>query len=138
MSSPFEVEARIFRRFFVFAGLLLVFPAFSISQTPTEPDTNNQETQQQPQLTGRERAAETSANDYRIGSNDVVEINVFQAPELNRKLRVSSGGEISVPLLGEVQSGGLTAQQLATVSVWQAQVELLTQIHQLFSVFVTI
>lgn len=115
MSSPFEVEARAFWHFFVLAGLLLILPATSSPQTPTERDANKQETPQQPELSGRERAGGVPANDYRIGPNDVVEINVFEAPELNRKLRVSSGGQISVPLLGAVQSGGLTAQNLEAV-----------------------
>lgn len=37
---------------------------------------------------------------------------VFEAPELNRTVRVSPGGEISLPLLGTVRAGGLTPQEL--------------------------
>jgi len=54
-------------------------------------------------------------SDYRIGSNDLLEINVFEAPELNRALRVSASGEITMPLLGEVQSVGLSARELEKV-----------------------
>jgi polysaccharide biosynthesis/export protein len=53
--------------------------------------------------------------DYHIGANDLLEINVFEAPEFNRALRVSAGGEITMPLLGEVQSVGLTARELERV-----------------------
>jgi polysaccharide biosynthesis/export protein len=56
-----------------------------------------------------------AASDYRIGPNDLIEINIFEAPELNRSLRVSAGGEITIPLLGTVQSAGLTARELEKV-----------------------
>src|SRR6266481_2667438 len=49
---------------------------------------------------------------YRIGADDVLDINVFAAPELNRQVRVSSGGEISLPLLGQVRTAGLTPVEL--------------------------
>lgn len=52
------------------------------------------------------------ADEYRIGANDLVEINIFEAPELNRSLRVSAGGEISMPLLGAIPAASLTARQL--------------------------
>jgi len=53
--------------------------------------------------------------EYRIGSHDLLEINVFEAPDLNRSLRVSASGEISMPLLGAIQSTGLTARELEGV-----------------------
>lgn len=49
---------------------------------------------------------------YRIGPDDVLDINVFAAPELNRQVRVSSGGEISLPLLGQIRAAGLTPVEL--------------------------
>ena len=49
---------------------------------------------------------------YRIGPDDVLDINVFAAPELNRIVRVSSGGDISLPLLASVPAAGLTPAEL--------------------------
>jgi polysaccharide biosynthesis/export protein len=49
---------------------------------------------------------------YRIGPDDVLDINVFRAPELNREVRVSSGGDISLPLLGQIRAAGLTPVEL--------------------------
>lgn len=59
-------------------------------------------------------AAETAAgeDDYHIGTSDVLEISVFEAPDLNRTVRVSAAGEITLPPLGVVKVGGLTARQL--------------------------
>jgi polysaccharide export outer membrane protein len=45
----------------------------------------------------------------------MLEITVFEAPELNHTLRVSANGEISLQLLGEVRVGGLTPRQLELV-----------------------
>src|SRR5690348_10196147 len=50
--------------------------------------------------------------DYQIGAQDVLEVNVFEAPELNRSLRVSASGKISMPLIGSVQAAGLTVAEL--------------------------
>lgn len=55
--------------------------------------------------------AEVSA-DYRIGAQDLLEVNVFGAPELDRSLRVSGSGKISMPLVGSVQAAGLTVTEL--------------------------
>jgi len=53
--------------------------------------------------------------DYRIGFDDVLDVNVFEAPELNREVRVSSSGEISLPLLDSVHVAGLTPRELELV-----------------------
>ena len=54
----------------------------------------------------------SSSEDYRIGAQDLLELQVFGAPDLNRTVRVNSRGLISLPLIGMVQAGGLTSEQL--------------------------
>ena len=54
-------------------------------------------------------------NEYRIGPEDLVDVTVFEAPELNRSVRVSASGEISLPLLGAVKAAGLTPRELEFV-----------------------
>ena len=56
-----------------------------------------------------------SAQEYLIGPDDLLSINVFEAQELNRDVRVSAGGEISLPLLGAVRAAGLTPRELEIV-----------------------
>lgn len=51
-------------------------------------------------------------DDYHIGANDLLEISVFQIPELSRTVRVNARGLISLPLIGIVKAAGLTGQQL--------------------------
>ena len=50
--------------------------------------------------------------DYKIGSKDLLEVKVFELPELNQTVRVSEDGSISLALLGKVDVAGLTAQEL--------------------------
>jgi polysaccharide export outer membrane protein len=60
-------------------------------------------------------APATTAQEYRIGPEDVLNINIFEAQELNREVRVSANGEISLPLLGSVRAAGLTPRELEFV-----------------------
>ena len=57
----------------------------------------------------------TPTQEYHIGPEDLVEITVFEAPELGRSFRVSASGEISMPLLGTVKAAGLTPRELEIV-----------------------
>ena len=57
-------------------------------------------------------AVSVSAQDYCVGADDVLEINVYREPELDTKTRISTEGYISLPLLGKVQVGGLTVMEL--------------------------
>jgi polysaccharide export outer membrane protein len=52
--------------------------------------------------------------DYKIGPEDLLEISVFEVEKLNSTVRVSSQGNISLPLLGVLRVRGLTANQLET------------------------
>jgi len=60
-------------------------------------------------------APAVGAGEYRIGPEDVLNINIFEAQELNREVRVSAGGDISLPLLGSVRAAGLTPRELEFV-----------------------
>ena len=51
-------------------------------------------------------------HDYKIGPEDLLEISVFEVEKLNKTVRVSSQGNISLPLLGVLRVKGLTANQL--------------------------
>jgi polysaccharide export outer membrane protein len=60
-------------------------------------------------------SANSSTDDYRIGAEDLIEISVFEAPELDRTVRVSANGQISLPLVGSSQAAGLTSGELEIV-----------------------
>jgi polysaccharide export outer membrane protein len=51
-------------------------------------------------------------DDYVIGDEDVLAINVWHETEISRVVPVRSDGQISVPLVGEIRASGLTTTQL--------------------------
>ncbi len=53
-------------------------------------------------------ATAASTDQYRIGAGDTVRITVYQSPDLSLEARVNEAGDISYPLLGRVNLGGLT------------------------------
>ena len=52
----------------------------------------------------------TDVSDYLIGSGDLIEVTVFESEDLSSKVRVSSRGFVTLPLLGEVAVKGLSAR----------------------------
>jgi polysaccharide export outer membrane protein len=55
---------------------------------------------------------EASADEYRIGAKDLLEIKVIGEDKLSTTVRVSEEGKITFPYLGEIQVDGLTAAEL--------------------------
>jgi polysaccharide export outer membrane protein len=55
---------------------------------------------------------EAFVKEYRIGPKDLLEITVFELPELNQTVRVSEDGSVSLPLLGRVEIEGLSKEEL--------------------------
>jgi polysaccharide export outer membrane protein len=53
-------------------------------------------------------------DEYVMGSQDLLEIQVFQSEALSKTVRVNSRGIISLPLIGAIQAGGRTSQELET------------------------
>jgi polysaccharide biosynthesis/export protein len=58
-------------------------------------------------------ASSTPGNSgYRIGPQDVLEISVFQVPDLSKTVQVAEAGTINFPLVGEVVVAGKTAAEI--------------------------
>ena len=60
--------------------------------------------------------------EFRLGSGDVVSVNVWKNPDLSVTVPVRPDGFISVPLVGDVLAGGQTPGEIAAVTE-----QLLTQ-----------
>src|SRR5215472_11928438 len=54
-----------------------------------------------------------SPSDYKIGPKDLLDVKVFEIPDLNGDRRVSDTGTISLPLLGDLNVAGMTTTQVA-------------------------
>lgn len=56
-------------------------------------------------------SAETPASDYRIAARDVLDVSVFQVPDLTKTVQVSDDGNVSLPLIGKAHVGGKTTHE---------------------------
>ena len=59
-------------------------------------------------------AAPNPVPPLRIGSGDLIEVSMFENPDLSGRYRVDEMGDITVPLIGRVQLAGMTAAEAAT------------------------
>jgi polysaccharide export outer membrane protein len=67
----------------------------------------------QPAIAEAQPSTPVLAKDYRIGVDDLVQISVWDNPELSVTVPVRPDGKISVPIIGDVQVGELTSQEAA-------------------------
>ena len=63
---------------------------------------------------GSDVVADTNpSNEFLLGPEDVLEVIVWRNQDLSRQVVIRPDGMISMPLIGDVQANGLTANQLA-------------------------
>ena len=64
---------------------------------------------------GTDQAKASAAVDvYRIGVDDRLQISVWRNPELSLTVPVRPDGKISVPLIGDIQAGGLLPEEVGS------------------------
>src|SRR5215813_4239521 len=56
-----------------------------------------------------------AGQEYRIGRDDLIEVNVFEVPELGSITRVAASGNISLPLLGTIEAANHTSHELERI-----------------------
>lgn len=84
------------------AGAALAHAQGTPTPTPAPPGAASADTAAQ---------VSTSASERRLGPGDSVRITVYQNPDLATEARITEGGQISMPLIGTLTVGGLTATQ---------------------------
>src|SRR2546428_10745406 len=57
----------------------------------------------------------SGGEEYRIGQNDLLDITVFEVPELGATARVSASGTVTLSLIGVINASGQTTNELASV-----------------------
>ena len=51
--------------------------------------------------------------EYRVGVGDILKVTVYDHPDLSTTVRISGGGVISFPLIGQIGIDGMTVNQVA-------------------------
>ncbi|HKV42755.1 MAG TPA: polysaccharide biosynthesis/export family protein [Blastocatellia bacterium] len=131
MKGPFPFGSLLTGYMTSLLALTALFSACALGQTATRvqppsqtpptseghaADNSNQRLRQLLQkIDATDSGSASASQDYRIGSEDLLNISVYGAPDLSGKTRVAADGSISLPLLGTVQAAGLTSNQLKGV-----------------------
>jgi polysaccharide biosynthesis/export protein len=94
--------------------LLLVVSCMGITMAHATPR-RHQSTAASSQKGSTESPSAAAENNpgYRIGPLDVLNIDVWKEPNISHIVPVRADGKISLPLLNDVQAGGLTPMELA-------------------------
>ena len=59
------------------------------------------------------RAQPTGDNNYRLSAHDLIEMRVFQEPDLDSRVRIGGDGSVTLPLVGTVALGGRSVNEAA-------------------------
>jgi polysaccharide export outer membrane protein len=78
-----------------------------------------------PSSAAQSHGAPPSDASYRIGPLDVLNIDIWKEPNISRTVPVRPDGKISLPLLNDMQAGGLTPMELSS-NITQALAKFIT------------
>jgi polysaccharide export outer membrane protein len=106
-----KVKSRSFA-FTLLAGIVMSGCVVAVGQI--KPDATKPQSAQPPNPAGvnETSAAAVDPNKYLIGPEDVLFIKVWREPDFTLPAVVRPDGKITMPLIGEMQAGGLTPLQL--------------------------
>ena len=92
--------------FSLFLVTFIVVPSFSQKRVETTAETNSK-------IQALSKQVEPIYSEYKLGNGDLINVEVFDVPQLTRDVRISENGFISLPLLPvRIQAKGLSVIQL--------------------------
>ena len=98
-------------------GLAILFAMFSLMALMAQDKDAAKKPAEAPAQTSAPAPAPAAApadtGEYRIGSDDVLHINVWKEPELSGQVSVRPDGKVSLALLNDIQAAGKTPIELA-------------------------
>jgi polysaccharide export outer membrane protein len=101
------------------AAMIFGFAFAALAQIPSSPPITEQPSSSSPQASTPHTFANTPSapagvtgisSRYRISSGDELDVNVYGAPELSQRTRVSNEGEIYLPLVNKQHVAGLNIE----------------------------
>lgn len=99
------------------AAIVLALTSVGASQNTASTHAMNEDTVRNSGSVPAPIASSKGDSDYVIGPGDILSIDVMNEPEVTGKVPVRSDGIITIPLIGDIQAGGLTPDKLqATIT----------------------
>jgi polysaccharide biosynthesis/export protein len=91
--------------------LMLAFlSSLALAQVPSASSNNAHQSPSAPIATSTNRSLDPSSAPH-LGLGDLLDIGVYNVPELTSKVRIDSNGEVNLPLVNNVHVAGLTSEQ---------------------------
>ena len=96
--------------------VLFVLTRFAVAQTPA-PGQNpsagqTKQTDRQPIPPADSPGSAVDTTTFKVGPEDILKIIVWREPDFSGLYTVHSDGKVTLPLAGDVQAGGLTAEEI--------------------------
>jgi polysaccharide export outer membrane protein len=109
-----QLKMRLFSIFSSSRSLLFClsfFSSYAIAQTAVPVNISNPSAPAAAPSPAPETSALLARSAVRLGAGDLIEVTVYNVPELNTRIRVSNQGDISLPLINNVHVDGLTINE---------------------------
>lgn len=87
----------------------------SLCQQATDHEASKEKTSTRVQAPVAAEHPEANPQEYKIGPQDVLKIDVWKEDQLTRTVPVRPDGKITLPLINDVQAAGLTPLELSAV-----------------------
>jgi polysaccharide export outer membrane protein len=115
-----QISGGAMRTFYAAGLMVLLFAVFSSGQQVQQAPRSSQGPAVPSPLILDDFASNRPSNtptssagqDYRIGKDDLIEVSVFEAPELGGASRVTATGQVTLPLVGAVDVAGHTVREV--------------------------
>lgn len=95
------------------AGAGVGYASSPMQQAKPQPDQSSQAPSQKSSSSRGSSVLVSLEQDYRIGANDVIEVQIDNAPELSRSFRVTAAGTFLMPYIGRITAAQKTPEELA-------------------------
>ncbi|MGA2376574.1 MAG: polysaccharide biosynthesis/export family protein [Candidatus Sulfotelmatobacter sp.] len=88
-------------------------PAVPVPQTPAASGKNTDSEKAAPSASAASPAltANDNTSQLKLGSGDLLEVSVYNVPELTTKTRIGNAGDVYLPLIDYAHVGGLTVEE---------------------------
>jgi len=118
---------RSFKNALIKHGILMLLAIFILGQRQSlslAQDEKPSAGDKRSQAAKPDKAPSNPADDtpYVIGNTDRLSVTFWQQPDLNREVRVSEDGNISLPVIGEIKAAGMITSELAKKIVQQMSI----------------
>jgi polysaccharide biosynthesis/export protein len=114
MTLSFPTPFRRLVALALMAGTLLLAGCQSAFIGPSDVAQANRDVPLQSPIGALPAAPVIGSTDYRVGPLDVLDVEVFGVEQLTRTVRISAGGQFTMPFVGVVEAEGKTTTELET------------------------